>query len=95
MASHTATPPTITPGQWIGIGERAIVDAVVCVSHSSPEAVCEVVYLDDRNRAINEDVIWTGRYWEFLQPGVCGGYADKYDRLREYVAILRRGRFSG
>jgi hypothetical protein len=51
----------------------------------------EVVYLDDRDRAINEDVRRSGGGWEFAVSGPCGGYADKYDRLREYVGILRRG----
>lgn len=95
MRPHISTPQAIAPGQWIGIGERAIVHAVVCVVRGSSEPMCEVVYLDDRIRAINEDVVWKGQYWEFLQPDVRGGYADQYDRLREYVAILRRGRVTG
>ena len=83
--------PTVTPGQWISVGENRVLDAVVCVVRDS-RSLCEVVYLDDRNRAINEDVAWTGQSWDFVQPGVRGGYADKYDRLREFVAILHRGR---
>jgi hypothetical protein len=46
--------------------------AVVC-SVPDSEAV-EVVYLDERNRAINEDVHWVEDRWEFVGAGPCGGY---------------------
>lgn len=53
----------------------------------------EVVYIDDRDRAINEGAIWVDGVWKFKNPGASGaGYADRYDRLREYVNILRSGR---
>jgi hypothetical protein len=80
--------PEVSPGQWIKIGKR---DAVVCNVHADH---IEVVYLDDRNRAINEDVGWDGSQWTFKRPGPSGGYADKYPRLYEYLSILRRGTYA-
>ncbi len=77
--------PEVSPGKWIKIGKR---DAVVCDVHADH---IEVVYLDDRNRAINEDVGWDGSRWTFKRPGPRGGYADKYPRLYECLSILRRG----
>ncbi|HVT37936.1 MAG TPA: hypothetical protein VHE78_02725 [Gemmatimonadaceae bacterium] len=88
--------PPVTPGDWIHIGGFPGVDVVVCnvrppdlVSHSGH---LEVVYLDYRKRAINDDVRWAGETWEFVREGPDGGYADNYQRLSEYVSILRRGR---
>lgn len=48
----------------------------------------EVVYLD-RNRAINEDMVFENGEWAFKIEGPCGGYADNNPRLSEYVRILR------
>ena len=79
--------PGIEPRQWVSVGERGYVNAVVCGVHNDH---IEVVYLDDRNRAINEDVLWSGSYWEFKIEGPCGGYADKYSRLSDYVHIPSR-----
>lgn len=86
--------PIVSPGDWIRIGSSPEVDAVVCtVYEDNQPGDLEVVYLSDRNRAINEDIIWRGAYWEFLKEGPCGGYADNYSRLSEFVAILKRGRY--
>lgn len=85
--------PTVSSGDWISIGKRidpVMVNAVVC--NVFDERI-EVVYLDIRDRAINEDVVWTGTHWKFKDQGPSGGYADNYDRLTEYVSKLRRGRF--
>lgn len=82
--------PEIAPGNWLRIGDSGKA-AVVCQIHAD-HAHVEVVYLDDRDRAINEDVIWDGSKWQFRHPGPCGGYADKYSRLASFVAILRSGR---
>lgn len=86
--------PEIKPGQWISIGENSI-KAVVCNVFDSSNAFgerLEVVYLDSRNRAINEDVIWSGEIWRFKNSGPDGGYADRSQRLRRYVGILRNKR---
>ena len=56
------------------------------------EGNIEVVYLDWINRAINEDLIWTGSNWEFAKKGLGGHYADKYPRLTLFISILRSGR---
>ena len=65
---------------------------VVCALRDRSDADVEVVYLDDRDRAIKEGVIWNGTRWEFSREGPCGGYADQYDHLHEFVTILRAGR---
>jgi hypothetical protein len=86
--------PEIAPGDWLRIGDSGKA-AVVCQVHANPMgADVEVIYLDDRDRAINEDVIWDGIKWQFKHPGPCGGYADRYSRLASFVAILRSGRRS-
>lgn len=64
--------------------------AVVCnvYTETIPPEI-EVVYLDSQNRAINEDMVWNGEYWEFKCTGPCGGYADNYERLARFVSQLR------
>jgi len=89
--------PDVKPGDWITLGVRSFLgkDAVVChIYDDSAFGDIEVVYLDDRNRAINDDVVWKEDHWEFKQPGPSGGYADKYSRLSSFVAKLRKGRYS-
>lgn len=82
--------PVIVPGDWISLGERGQFRAVVCAVYEDTTAGdCEVVFLDDRNRAINDPAKRNGSYWEFLHKRASGGYADNYSRLSHYVAILR------
>ena len=84
----------VSPGDWIWIGVNDEVHAVVCKVYDSISVAggnIEVVFLDDRNRAINLDVEWTGNNWEFVTQGDYGGYADGYTRLQPYVRILRPG----
>jgi hypothetical protein len=86
--------PKVSPGEWIWIGENGEVPAVVCKVYERISVAggnIEVVFLDDRNRAINLDVKWTGNNWEFVIQGDYGGYADRYNRLQPYVRILRSG----
>ena len=87
--------PTVKSGDWISFGGGTFrKSAVVCtVYKDSSIADIEVVYLDDRDRAINEDMVWKNDKWEFRHSGPGGGYADNYDRLRSYVSQLRRGRY--
>ena len=90
-----ADKPIVKPGDWITIGRGLpLKSAVVCTVYEDTSlADIEVVYLDDLNRAINEDILWKDGEWQFKHPGPCGGYADKYDRLRNFVAKLQRGRY--
>ncbi len=83
MAEHL----NIKPGEWISIGRKSAV-----ITKIYDPSNIEVVYLDDRDRAINEEAVWKGNCWEFKHQGPCGGYADKIDRLDEFVSILRQGR---
>ena len=87
-----ADKPILKPGEWINLPSGR--DAIVSMVYEDTSWVdIEVVYLDDRDRAINEDMVWKDGKWQFKISGPCGGYADHYDRLRSYVAKLRRGRY--
>lgn len=83
--------PNVKPGECVKLGSR---DAVVCQIFRDEyiKDGIEVVFIDDRNRAININVFWNGKKWQPVRDDGSGGYADNYDRLREYVAILRRGK---
>lgn len=82
--------PKTEHGEWVHIGPAHLGrTAVVCNVH---DAHIEVVYLDDKNKAINEDAVWGGDHWRFKHDGPCGGYADGNSRLSQFVAILRRGK---
>lgn len=94
LGRNMGAKPDVKLGEWITVGSGSGKDAVVCHINTNPElGDIEVVYLDDRDRAINEDVIWKEDHWEFKYSGPCGGYADKYSRLSDYVSKLRRGRY--
>ena len=84
--------PNIKPHDWITIGTRhAVVSNII--EESDDKIKVEIVYLDDKNKAINENVIWKNNKWEFEYNTPTGGYADKYTRLNEFVGQLRRGRY--
>ena len=83
--------PTVAPGDWITFGNN--ISAVVCTVYEDTSwAEIEAVYIDQRNRAINVDMVWQNGKWEFKSTEVDGGYADKYNRLSQFVAQVRRGR---
>jgi len=82
-----AEAPEVKPHDEIMIGQwRAVVATVHGPGH------VEVVWLDDKKQAINEDAIWEEDGWRFKVSGPTGGYADKYDRLTPFVQQLRRSR---
>ena len=86
--------PKVSPHDWLEIGEKGIVKAVVCQVYeglSADGGHIEVVYLDRRDRAINADAKWNGTYWDFARDEPYGGYADEYPRLQPYVQTLRIG----
>lgn len=80
--------PAVKSYDWIVVGQK---DAVVCNVLKDSEQI-EIVYLDDKDKAINEDVRWNGSRWEFVNQSPCGGYADNNSRLSVFVGILRAGR---
>jgi hypothetical protein len=80
--------PNVAPGDWIYVGSTRCV--VTRVYDQRPPGEIEVVYLD-RDKAINEDVVWSNGRWDFKYSGPSGGYADKYPRLAQYVRQLRSG----
>jgi len=81
----------IEVGNWIEFGKNQS-GIVSKVYQDRSLSDIEIVYLDDRNRAINEDMVWKEGKWEFKYKGPNGGYADKISRLNEFVLRLRRGR---
>ena len=90
-----ASKPEIKLNDWITIGEEGRVEAVICKIYERKSVKgrdAEVVYLDDLDRAINEDVKWAETHWKIAIDGPCGGYADKYSRLNGFVSTLRQGR---
>ena len=85
------TPENVKIKDWILIG---IKEAVVCKVYNTDNSnMIEVVYLDDKDRAINEHAIFGNNSWQFINKGPDGGYADNYERLAEYVSILRLGQW--
>jgi hypothetical protein len=80
------TPENVKLRDWISVG---IHDAVVCHVYENEPGKIEGVYLDRRNRAINEDVYFANGKWAFVDDGPYGGYADNYSRLGEFVSVLR------
>lgn len=75
---------------WITVGTRK---AVVSKIYEDSTDKIEIVYLDDRNRAINEDAFFEDGKWHFVEAGPNGGYADNIPRLAEYVRKLKAGRW--
>ena len=92
MRGLMAGRPAIKLGDWIRIGS---VDCVVSTVRPPNDewGDCEVVF--DPQKPTNADVKWTGDAWQFVEKSDFGGYADKYQRLRPYVAILKTWRPSG
>ncbi|MEI6127742.1 MAG: hypothetical protein WCQ99_14445 [Pseudomonadota bacterium] len=76
----------IAPGNWIPIGGKTPVDAVVCTIR--PGRI-EVVFLNEENKALHGEVKWTSRGWDFVGKDAAGKPADKDQRLEPYVKILR------
>ena len=85
--------PTVKPGDWITFGNN--ISAVVCTVYEDTSlGDIEMVHIDRRDRAINDDMVWQDGKWEFKSPnGGGGGYADKYSRLAQFVAQARRGQW--
>ncbi len=75
---------------WISVGTRK---AVVSRIYEDSTNKIEIVYLDDRDRAINEDAFFKDGKWYFAEAGPNGGYADNIPRLAEYVRKLKAGKW--
>jgi hypothetical protein len=84
------TKASIQPGEWIKIGKQGLLKGVVCIVYPPGEYEdCEVVYLDASDSPVNNEVRWNGSYWELVQESDLGGYADRYDRLKPFIQLLR------
>ena len=74
--------PKINKGDVIKIGSG--VKAVVCAVYD--DAV-EVVH--DKNKPVNEYVVWSNNSWMFESDGPCGGYVRNNSNYQEYINILK------
>ncbi len=79
----------VTLGSWININN---IRAVVCQQSTDPNRVI-AVYLDNRRRVIARDTIYSNGKWEFEYPDPDGKVADNMLMYREFVSILKAGRF--
>jgi hypothetical protein len=79
--------PEVQPSDWIFIGRRQGVDAVVCEVY--PRRV-RVVYLNSSLWAMDEWAVWRRARRAFEPAGICG-YADHEQDLCEFVMRLRLG----
>ncbi len=84
------TPPNVKLKDWISVG---LIDAVVCHIYADEPNKVEVVYLDNKNHAINEDVQYKDGIWTFIYDDPCGGDAVSSSARGEFVSILRAGRW--
>lgn len=69
------------------LGKKAVVSRVYSEDNNND---IEVVYLDERGRAIYEDMTWMGEKWEFCDKGPAGGYADGKSRFSSYIQTLKQ-----
>ncbi len=76
----------ISPSGWIKVGKEGQIDAVVCTIRPK---IIEVVYLNEKNKAVHREVRWAGRCWDFVKKESKEKPADKDQRLEKYVKILR------
>lgn len=83
----------IKSGDWIEIGENTFPkNAVVCKVLEDNKKL-EVVYLDNMDKPISENVVNEDEVWVFENKNPCGSYAERSDRLRKYITILKKGRY--
>lgn len=76
------------PGDWIMLGDKNPVEAVVC---SIRPGRVEVVFLDEHNKAVHAEAKWSKQGWVLADKDSRGKPADKDPRLERYVGILRSG----
>ncbi len=83
--------PKISAGDFIYIGEQKSLKAVISSvdTANDPRVDCEAVYISRNNKAINVDLKWNGEFWDYSFEQPDGGYADRNERLRPYVQMLR------
>lgn len=74
--------PSVQPFDWIVIGQTP---CVVC--NIRPNGDIEVVHNPDKPS--NDGAFWDDGKWNFSLGA--SGYADKYSRLRSFVAQLKQG----
>jgi hypothetical protein len=86
METKPMEKPNLAPGQWFTVEG---VNCVVCGVFTDSPWDAEVVFMD-KGKSTNKDIKWDNDRWIFT--GGAGGYAGDYQRLSEFVSILRRGR---
>lgn len=81
--------PKIKEGDWIVVENCNCVVAHVYEPDSS-FGDCEVVF--NKKKPTNRDVKWNGEKWMFKDSGDFGGYANRSQRLKMYIGILKYGK---
>lgn len=82
----------IKEGEWLEIGKNLFPkDSVISKVFNDRKA--EVVYLTDIDKPIYEIVILEDNVWQFEKSGTCGSYAEKSERHKKFIKILKKGRF--
>lgn len=76
-------------GDWMTIGKLS---AIVCNTYGDCPNRIEIIYIDRRNRAIAEDVVFIDGEWQF-EKNSSGTHADNSLPHQEYISLLKRGRF--
>lgn len=67
--------------------------AIIVQFYNEEKTECEVVYMDHKGMAINEDAALNGEKWEFKIQKPCGGYADNNTRLSPFVQMLKSKKY--
>ncbi|MBI4293625.1 MAG: hypothetical protein HY661_19285 [Betaproteobacteria bacterium] len=81
--------PEVKPGDWVIVGGvRCVVANIRALDDRFGD--CEVVF--NPSKPTNRDIKWSDGAWHFVETGDFGGYADHYERLRQFVQILKSGR---
>lgn len=81
--------PEIKPGDRIVVEHWS---CVVCNVYAEGNAMGDAEVVCKPEKPANFAVRWTGDAWVRLYPDDLGGYAERYERLRPFVAQLKAGK---
>ncbi len=85
--------PTVKPNdcitiEYFPIPKRAV---VYLTRIEQDKHIAEIVYFDDRKRAMADDVYWKDDHWEFLHSGPTGTPAEAVPAAQPFIAFLELG----
>jgi len=67
----TMQPPQVQKGEWIKVGSSGL-DGLVVDVHQ--DGSLGVGYYQNKLKAVKEDVIWNGSFWQFASSDPSGSY---------------------